>query len=452
MVTPLMSKISKSLDAAVAWNLHAHVMDGYEFLMQNYTAGDRICIFGFSRGAYTARCLAGMIHKVGILPACNHQQVPFAYKMYAEDNDKYSDKAKAFKKAFSTNVDIEFIGVWDTVDSVGLIPRTLPFTGSNHIVRTFRHAVALDERRAKFKAKMYWGDDKDEDDGHVDGEGEEPVDVLPKGLKKSLKGTGINRELAIKALKKKYRGPKNGDAENGASKTNVKEVWFAGCHCDVGGGSVKNDTKKSLARIPLRWMIRECFDRDSGIMFNAKLLKERLGMEPSELYPIVKDRPDPLKIDARADIIEPREDLEPGFFSRVSKFLGFGREQKIQDSNGHLSCSSETTLGRVLPDHELDHADLLCPIYDQLSMKWWLWGILEVMPLLRKSPGSIRMRLGINWGHGRVIPEPQGGGKVLVHRSVEARMKAKDMLGKRYRPAAENWQYLKNNDKIKWVN
>ena len=50
--------------------------------------GDRICIFGFSRGAYTARALAGMIEKVGLLPAGNHQQVPFAYKMYIKDDDE----------------------------------------------------------------------------------------------------------------------------------------------------------------------------------------------------------------------------------------------------------------------------------------------------------------------------------------------------------------------------
>lgn len=54
--------------------------------------GDRICIFGFSRGAYTARALAGMIEKVGLLPSGNHQQVPFAYRMYMQDDEegKYS--------------------------------------------------------------------------------------------------------------------------------------------------------------------------------------------------------------------------------------------------------------------------------------------------------------------------------------------------------------------------
>lgn len=50
--------------------------------------GDRICIFGFSRGAYTARALAGMIEKVGLLPSGNHQQVPFAYRMYMQDDEE----------------------------------------------------------------------------------------------------------------------------------------------------------------------------------------------------------------------------------------------------------------------------------------------------------------------------------------------------------------------------
>lgn len=147
----------------IAWNLDAHVMGtsartplcgpvpvlnprlfsgGYEFLMQNCKitlfsiprpsmltpplsrfpfsgvrpfvdeAGDKICLFGFSRGAYTARALAGMLHKVGLLPAHNHQQIPFAYTMYTRTDDQGWEQSTAFKKAFSIDVDIDFIGVW----------------------------------------------------------------------------------------------------------------------------------------------------------------------------------------------------------------------------------------------------------------------------------------------------------------------------------------------------
>ncbi|KAG8700204.1 hypothetical protein FRC09_006108 [Ceratobasidium sp. 395] len=148
--------IAKVLDQAIALYLDQHVMGGYEFLMKHYHDGDKICLFGFSRGAYTARALAGMLHKVGLLPPDNIEQIPFAYSMYNR-NDKAGFKASAlFKKAFSRTVRIEFLGVWDTVSSVGLLwPRHLPFTASNSIVKRFRHAVSLDEHRAKFKHNVW---------------------------------------------------------------------------------------------------------------------------------------------------------------------------------------------------------------------------------------------------------------------------------------------------------
>jgi Uncharacterized alpha/beta hydrolase domain (DUF2235) len=106
----------------------------YPLTLHQDIKGDRICIFGFSRGAYTARALAGMLHKVsspcnvtrrtdssdptnnnyqvGLLPACNPQQIPFAYKMYTRADDIGWEQSTAFKRTFSVDVDIEFIGVW----------------------------------------------------------------------------------------------------------------------------------------------------------------------------------------------------------------------------------------------------------------------------------------------------------------------------------------------------
>lgn len=94
-------------------------MGGYKFLMQNYREGDRICLFGFSRGAYTARCLAGMLHKVGLLPASNIEQVPFAYNMYKRNTTEGWKQSASFKKTFSRAVMIEFVGCW--------VPTLLPF-------------------------------------------------------------------------------------------------------------------------------------------------------------------------------------------------------------------------------------------------------------------------------------------------------------------------------------
>jgi uncharacterized protein (DUF2235 family) len=105
---------------------------------------------------------------VGLLPKGNDEQIPFAYKVYkSRDND--SEKlATHFKKTFGREVKIEFLGVWfvpnpivgkfrlgltvrhrDTVSSVGYLysPATLPFVGSNHVIKTFRHALSLDEVR-----------------------------------------------------------------------------------------------------------------------------------------------------------------------------------------------------------------------------------------------------------------------------------------------------------------
>ena len=82
------------------------------------------------------------------MPACNQQQVPFAYRMYTRTDEIGWAQSTAFKKAFSMDVDIEFIGVWDTVSSVGMIPKRLPFTTSCTAVKTFRHAVRLPFSRA----------------------------------------------------------------------------------------------------------------------------------------------------------------------------------------------------------------------------------------------------------------------------------------------------------------
>ena len=89
--------------------------------MQNYQEGDRICLFGFSRGSYTARCLAGMIHKVGLLPADNQAQVCFAYKMYKDETPEGQKMSEEFKKTFCMNVTVYFIGIWDCVASVSRI-------------------------------------------------------------------------------------------------------------------------------------------------------------------------------------------------------------------------------------------------------------------------------------------------------------------------------------------
>ncbi|KAF7353957.1 DUF2235 domain-containing protein [Mycena venus] len=331
IATPFFSKISKFIDEAIAWNLDAHVMGGYEFLMQNYTTNDRICIFGFSRGAYTARSLAGMIHKVGLLPSDNHQQIPFAYKMYSDETEVGWAQSNAFKKAFSIDVDIEFVGVWDTVNSVGLIPRRLPFTTSNTI------------------------------------------------------------------------------------------VWFSGCHCDVGGGSVDNETVHNLARIPLRWMIRECFKTNSGIMFDCEGLRS-IGLDPGHLYPTVVSRPPPLPVG-----------------NLHIRSIPSSKEQSEAQKEAALTnfANSEAAQVTQKTEEELELQDALCPIYDQLNLAWFWW-ILEFLPLKQRyQAGDNRWveYFGWNMGRGRFIPKQKTNG-IRVHRSVKMRLEAQTESGGKYKPKA----------------
>ncbi|KAH9932126.1 uncharacterized protein BXZ73DRAFT_101501 [Epithele typhae] len=284
-VSQVKATVQKVLDEMVAWNLGAHVMAGYEFLMQNYQEGDKICLFGFSRGAYTARALAGMLHKVGLLPACNHQQVPFAYKMYSREDEQGWAQSTAFKKAFSIDVDIDFIGVWDTVSSVGVIPHTLPFTSSNKAIRVFRQALSLDERRARFKPALYIHP-KPRDKKHGTQPGDMPKSDTTWATQSAYRRAG-SKQASVRKSQRQHERDFNAtdpDHPEAVGETDVYEVWFAGNHCDVGGGNVTSDVPHSLSRIPLRWMIRECFKMDTGIRFHGELLR-RIGMDPAHLHP-----------------------------------------------------------------------------------------------------------------------------------------------------------------------
>ena len=107
----LKNGFSAAVDMAVGSGLGEHVKDAYRFLMQTYREGDRICVFGFSRGSYTARCLAGMLHKVGLLPAHNIAQVPFAYNFYKDDSAEGWKMSTEFKKTFCIDASVYFVGV-----------------------------------------------------------------------------------------------------------------------------------------------------------------------------------------------------------------------------------------------------------------------------------------------------------------------------------------------------
>ncbi|QQO18516.1 DUF2235 domain-containing protein [Bradyrhizobium diazoefficiens] len=256
----LKANVNLVLGLATGYGLDANVLSAYCFLVQHYAPGDRIYLFGFSRGAYTVRVLAGLIHKIGLI---SPEQANLAgsglvaYKQYSgsgrgndvEDLSDVSfdesgplpkdefDLAAQFARITSTRwPTIHFIGVWDTVASV-IVPRRdnlfflfsleeLAFTRRNPSVRTFRQAIAIDERRRMFRLNKYEEPQEFWSNRYVPDEKKLPQDIL--------------------------------------------QVWFAGVHGDVGGGYPEAESGDS--KYPLIWMIAEA--EKAGLNFNPATVKQ----------------------------------------------------------------------------------------------------------------------------------------------------------------------------------
>ncbi|KAL4804311.1 hypothetical protein BDV18DRAFT_142933 [Aspergillus unguis] len=215
------ARVKALLDQGIGTSFPSHVIAGYKFIMRYYSTGDHIYIFGFSRGAYTARFLAEMIHNIGLLSRGNEEMVPFAWDTFSryqssrgnvpqtdEDRELFRYMHK-FKTTFCRpDVGVHFLGLFDCVNSVGQFE--IPFFRKSYryiaspSARHIRHAVSIHERRLKFKPALF----------HID--------------------------------------PKFKD------KVDLKEVWFAGNHGDVGGGwPLSKGQKHLLSDIPLDWMVQE---------------------------------------------------------------------------------------------------------------------------------------------------------------------------------------------------
>jgi uncharacterized protein (DUF2235 family) len=200
--------IEKLLGGAFGEGLFQKIQDGYSKIAQVYEAGDAIFLFGFSRGAYTARSLAGMIAVSG-LPTKNFDNalVADAFAAYrATDPAQRAQLLSALNAKYAMdNAKLEMVGVWDTVGSLG-IPALLGgvdpvryrflSTSLHPDVQHAYHALAIDERRAEFPATLW-----------------DPASVQPGQV--------------------------------------LEQVWFSGVHCDIGGGYPEH----GLSDTTLAWML-----------------------------------------------------------------------------------------------------------------------------------------------------------------------------------------------------
>ena len=202
------------------------------------------------------------------------------------------------------------------------------------------------------------------------------------------------------------------------------------CHSsvsDIGGGSVDNDTLYSLARIPLRWMIRECFKTNTGIMFMSDGMR-KLGLDPASLYPYVLPRPPPLDV-------------------------SHARIQGIPRAPPKNHYAEPDDLTKVYKsEEECELLDAMSPIYDQLSLAKWWW-ILELIPIKQRFQRSSSTQwervLSMNLGRGRVIPG-QKKRKIKIHRSVKMRMDTEYEDGTKYVPKA-SFQTALSLGNVQWV-
>lgn len=228
VISGIGKRIARILGLAFGYGLKVDIRDIYTYIIDHYEPGDQLYIFGFSRGAYTARAVVSLLHGYGLLGPGNDALVPYAIRLLwgakeattKEGRDAYFKLAGEFRGALSVrDIEVRFLGLWDTVSSVGWIanPLSLPDTQKLPNVHTIRHAVAIDERRAFFRTNLVAAD----------------------------------------------------------SKRDICEVWFPGVHCDIGGGYP--EAESGLSKISLDWMI--CESKRAGMLFDEDRVQRVLGRD-----------------------------------------------------------------------------------------------------------------------------------------------------------------------------
>lgn len=222
--------------------------EAYTYLVAHYQPGDRIYLFGFSRGAYTARALTGMLEVFGIFRPGSENLIPYAVNAYArqerrsadeEDTREFFAGLRMYAKTHGTSIPncnkdhvaVDFVGLWDTVKAAGTIGRQLrwPFTRQMPHAATVRHAVSIDEARRPFVNYLVHAPDQ--------------------------------RHLLAQ------------------KDQDLLEVWFAGVHSDVGGMFAEGTP---LSDIPLKWMADEALAKGLLLRRRAYSTTAKLdGVDPA---------------------------------------------------------------------------------------------------------------------------------------------------------------------------
>ena len=220
------------IGGATGKGVHKNIMDDYRYIVQNYSPGDELYLFGFSRGAYTIRCLCGLINNCGIIKRQDAALIQKAFNLYKKNGPAYAPEGEEsikFKNQHShESREVKFVGVWDTVGAMGIPISFLGLfedkdefydTKIGKNVRIARHAMAIDEHRKDFEPTI-------------------------------------------------WRHRQNMD---------LKQAWFAGAHADIGGSYKPDKDGSVLSDNALGWMIKEA--QDSGLTIEDHL-KDTINKSP----------------------------------------------------------------------------------------------------------------------------------------------------------------------------
>lgn len=474
-----------------------HVVGGYRFLMRFYSPGDEIYIFGFSRGAYIARFLAEMLDYVGLLSHGNEEMVAFAWKAFSQwqcrrtagdgDIEGLQKKAemyefmKGFRETFSRPVRrIRFLGLFDTVNSVPRFETAwmerskFPYTARSS-AKVIRHAVSIDERRAKFRQDLMYqsrGSKKKQPRQHGfqhGGKNQVMHTIRDKRRHRpkpdlSEEGVAVQKEdrgrrhsnfdrlhvpgkddLGEPAPYRRHPRSKSrathGTADDGASTLSqtgpgddgeepesedeadqdIGEVWFAGGHGDVGGGWDVEPGTKSTSHVPLVWLVREAMK--AGLKFDAEKVVEMGCADVLDCEPASKEQHTAVP-DIHVDSSSPPTSLDLNEKSGLKP-----------SSNG----SSNTAINQEPQQNsfnKLMHKAHVARTHDSLSYDCGMsftsvlaWKMMEYIPFRRMDLQADGTWKPIRWplpgGEVRDIPDD-----VKIHGSVIRRMQA----DKKYRP------------------
>jgi uncharacterized protein (DUF2235 family) len=295
--------------AGLSWK----VQEAYSYLMDFWEPGDQVFLFGFSRGSYCVRVLAGLLHELGLMAHGSSNMLPYAMRLYAtarydrkfsikRDDSDYWKLRDDFRRTFARPLrpgdedrrfPIHFAALWDTVSSVGWVwdPTKFPFTTHNPSISTVRHAVSIDERRWFFRQNL-------------------------------MEATG-DQDLI--------------------------QAWFPGCHCDVGGGYPLADG--SLWQSAFDWILAEA--STAGLQLDESRLSTIQGPAGEAAKPWMEPKHESLKGAWWIAEFFPKLCPWPGHRWPIPR-LGLGRHRII--APGQLL--HRTSLLRIRDDSRYDPPNL----------------------------------------------------------------------------------------------